>query len=120
MNPNTWKWILSLALGCAVGLALRRGLVMIFGKSGSALLVSTVTASSDLSGGFCSAVVGWVIEQPTLSPGCPDALMFGVLGILATILPPTRRPPRRRCPQTTLRPVRRRHCCMLRSGSSAR
>jgi fluoride ion exporter CrcB/FEX len=84
MNPNTWKWILPLALGCAVGLALRRGLVMIFGKSGSALLVSTVTASSIL-GGFCGAVVGWVMSSPTLSQDVQTLLMFGILGILATI-----------------------------------
>jgi len=84
MNPNPWKWILPLALGCAVGLALPRGLVMIFGTSGSALLVSTVTASSIL-GGFCGAVVGWVMSSPTLSQDVQTLLMCGILGILATI-----------------------------------
>lgn len=84
MNPQTWKWILALAFGSAFGLALRRGLVVMFGKSGSAISVSTVTASSVL-GGFCGAVVGWVMRSPTLSQDVQTLLMFGILGILATM-----------------------------------
>ena len=103
MNPNPWKWILPLALGCAVGLALPRGLVMIFGTSGSALLVSTVTASSIL-GGFCRAVVGWVMSSRTLSQDVQTLLMCGILpGVDVRKRHGARAPPGR--------------CCMLRSGS---
>ena len=44
----------------------------------------SVTASSIL-GGFCGAVVGWVMSSPTLSQDVQTLLMFGILGILATI-----------------------------------
>jgi fluoride ion exporter CrcB/FEX len=84
MNSDTWKWILALAFGGVVGLALRRGLTMMFGKSGSALSVSTVTASSML-GGFCGAVIGWVMSSPKLSQDVQTLVMFGILGVMLTI-----------------------------------
>jgi fluoride ion exporter CrcB/FEX len=84
MSPDTWKWVLAFAFGSAIGVALRRGLVLMFGRSGSAISVSTVTASSVL-GGFCGAAIGWIMSSPTLSQEAHALLMFGILGVMVTI-----------------------------------
>jgi fluoride ion exporter CrcB/FEX len=84
MNPDTWKWALAFAIGSAIGLGLRRGLRIVFGQGGSALSVSTVTLSSIL-GGFCGAAIAWVMASPSLSQDAQTLVIFGMLGVMATI-----------------------------------
>jgi fluoride ion exporter CrcB/FEX len=84
MNPPAWKMILALAIGSGIGIGLRRGLASVFGRSGSAISVSTVTASSIL-GGFCGAAVGWIMSSPALAQDVQTLLMFGILGVMATV-----------------------------------
>lgn len=84
MNPDTWKWIVALAIGSAIGVGLRRALLMLFSQSAGTLSVSMVTFSS-LLGGFCGAAIAWVMGSPSFSKDTQTLLMFGMLGVMATI-----------------------------------
>lgn len=98
MNPASWKWIVALAFGSAIGVAIRHGLFLLFGHSERAISVSTVTASSIL-GGFSGAAIGYVMAAPGLSQELQTLFMFGLLE------PWSPQPPmRRRCrPPSALR-----------------
>jgi fluoride ion exporter CrcB/FEX len=85
MSADTWKSILALALGSAIGVAIRRGLVLFFGQSERSISVSTVTASSIL-GGFSGAAIGYIMASPDLPKELQSILMFGLLGIVATVV----------------------------------
>jgi fluoride ion exporter CrcB/FEX len=84
MNPDTWKWIVAFALGSAIGWGLRRGLAYLMGESGSSISASTVVFSSIL-GGFCGTAIAWVMENPSLSNDTQKLMMFGILGVMATV-----------------------------------
>lgn len=83
MNPASWKWIVALAFGSAIGVAIRHGLFLLFGHSERAISVSTVTASSIL-GGFSGAAIGYVMAAPGLSQELRTLFMFGLLGTMVT------------------------------------
>lgn len=84
MSPDTWKWVVALAFGSAIGVAIRRGLVLLFGQSGRSISISTVAASSIL-GSFSGAAIGYVMASPDFSIELQTLLMFGLLGIVATV-----------------------------------
>jgi fluoride ion exporter CrcB/FEX len=84
MSADTWKWILALAVGSAIGVAIRKTLVLFFGRSERSVSVSTVSASSIL-GGFLGAAIGYVMAKPELSKELQSILMFAFLGIMATV-----------------------------------
>jgi hypothetical protein len=76
--------MLALGVGSSVGLGVRRGLVAVFGQTGSALSVSTVTASS-LLGGFLGVAIGGIMGRATISTDVQGLLLFGVLGVMASV-----------------------------------
>lgn len=85
MNPyRWWEVVLGLAAGSSVGLGVRRGLATVFGETGSAVSVSTVTVSSML-GGFLGVAVGWIMSRESISPGAQNLLLFGLLGVMASV-----------------------------------
>jgi hypothetical protein len=84
MNPATWKMLLALACGSGIGVGLRRGLMSLFGHSGRAISVSTVTVSSIL-GGFCGVVMGWLMTSSALSKEQQTLVMFALFALMATI-----------------------------------
>jgi hypothetical protein len=65
-------------------MAIRKALVLLFGRSERSGSVSTATAPS-LLGGFSGAAIGYVMAKPELSKELQSILMFGFLGIMATI-----------------------------------
>jgi branched-subunit amino acid ABC-type transport system permease component len=83
MNPATWKMLLALACGSGIGVGLRRGLMSLFGHSGSAVSVSTVTVSSIL-GGFCGVAMGW-LKSSAFSKEQQMLAEFALFSLMATI-----------------------------------
>jgi fluoride ion exporter CrcB/FEX len=85
MNPyRWWQVVLALIVGSSIGLGVRRGLVAVFGHTGSAISVSTVTVSS-LLGGFLGATIGWVMSRAMFSADAQNLLLFGFLGVMASV-----------------------------------
>jgi hypothetical protein len=84
MNPATWKMLLALACGSGIGVGLRRGLMNLFGHSGSAISVSMVTVSSIL-GGFCGVAMGWLMTSTAFSKEQQTLVMFALFALMATI-----------------------------------
>lgn len=65
-------------------MGIRRALVAAFGRVGSAVFISTVTVSSMLAG-FCGAAVACLMSSSAFWKEEQSLLMFGLLGVMATI-----------------------------------
>lgn len=85
MNPyRWWQVVLAFLAGSGIGLGVRRGLVAVFGQTGNAISVSTVTLSSVL-GGFLGVTIGWVTSRTLILPDTENLLLFVFLGLMASV-----------------------------------